>query len=57
MRKRPKRRQQTGDGLPTSVTLTRDPLNNYGNWIVSLWGATLAMLTGALFALTKGLSV
>jgi hypothetical protein len=26
-----------------------------GNWVVSLWGATLAMLIGAAFALTKWL--
>jgi hypothetical protein len=24
-----------------------------GNWVVSLWGATLAMLIGAAFALVK----
>jgi hypothetical protein len=26
-----------------------------GNWVVSLWGATLAMLIGAAFALTRWL--
>lgn len=29
--------------------------NKAGNWVVSFWGATLAMLIGTAFALTKWL--